>query len=578
MPRGTTSWLLANEVAKLIVGIFSELPDAWKTRLTDSLLTKLAEGAERSNLPGASEWFRDWRSDTPLQEDVKSVLGDALWDFEGTSQFSEDVKSVVLTEEFWTSEVVGEMAQMLLSPWRPMSESGRAAVRRASKGLMDDATCEDVLDAVSRHVRVRLFEHPKLIRANSVMLQRESFELQKRQIQQAAEALKVLEKIESAVARPPALESSRTGIGDGLGFQQLPSRSNAALGGDRLFVVPITGDRDSAPLPDVLTPRFSDGPSVVAAYTPVLGLEAATWLGSVQDEVIRSIGEGDFSHQVKISEELVSMEVGGPQIAAAGKYLLGEAERIGADFSVDAASRRIGLGRARDAYGDAIELDSGNPRAMRGLGRVHEVVGDVDAAMTLYARARARALDLYLNGASEARNDFAHELLRASRHYVSCIAQIIIDDRTSAWSREDGKEQLLGFASESYTLHLKVLAKYHVDDRWRKIEWFMGLVLIAKGVAVGGKPQKAWSLLCHALDARMSMVGGRGGDTDGVLRGNLVWWCRTAYLVGDAVPGFKAQVEQLEQDVKMGLPPWSTIESILLPITPPWKSMEGISA
>jgi hypothetical protein len=325
--------------------------------------------------------------------------------------------------------------------------------------------------------------------------------------------------------------------------------------------------------PDVLTPAIDAHDLLIPAWTPIVGVEAAQWLGEVQQRVTRSIEQADFVTQEGLARELLAAGLPGDDLRASGFYLLGEAKRLQADFS-DPDVRASLLADAADAYGSALEIN-GSVRALRGLGRVQEVQGDVGGALETFRRARVSALQAYADGRGGAKNEAAHEVLRATRHYVACVCQASLDSRGGAPIIRHSKiVQIRGAIAESHELHHEILPRFSTNARWRQIEWFMGMVLVGRAYAVVGDHIQSWLCFLQALTARMEMIEPTRKNFTSIERGNLLWWLRSAQATQSPAPDFSSQLEVLDSALRSDdtSVAWQLMHDIVRPIRHPWLS------
>ena len=112
------------------------------------------------------------------------------------------------------------------------------------------------------------------------------------------------------------------------------------------------------------------------------------------------------------------------------------------------------------------------------------------------------------------------------------------------------------------------------------IEWFMGLVLLAKSYAVVENMQRAWLSLLYALSARMAMMDPAKASLSAVERGNLKWWCDTAKNVKVSDLSFQDGVERLAESVFTNdvSAAWINMQDLVWPVRPPWSQHLGRTA
>lgn len=548
------------------------VPQHVKTKLIDAGLTKLAAAAESSGSTQLAAALRTLRSDTPFLEDVSSGLGRALEKFAREWSVSDPELTRIIVKESWiqrSSTFLSNLAGLLVHPTSSACREFNdmeGELKRVVAGRVSQERVRAGLNFLVSKVREELFTHPKLMPVHALFLQRSSLEGQVAIL----EELRAIRR-ENAAAVAVLIEGAGKPHAAPLGLEvgKPPARTTNNNGSI------ATGPEKrstNVPPPDVLTPAIDGSRLVQSLYEPLVGREVADWLADVQVRVIYTIENADFESQQRIAEELLTVDADVPHLKASANYLLGEAKRLQADFVDDVQQRRRALNGAFEAYSTALDLDGGSPRALRGLARIHEVQGDFGEAMSLYRQARAAALHAYTESAERTHNEHAHEVLRATRHYVSCISEVIRENRQSSWARESGRTQLHGLALESTDLHRTILPRFRADRDWMRIEWFMGLVLLAKGYAAVGDMYRAWLSLLHALMARVEMMDATSANLSRVERGNLLWWCKIASIVNVPAFEFGRIVEDIHRDVDLNNKPavLASIEEALLPLRPPW--------
>jgi hypothetical protein len=546
------------------------LTDSIKNRLIDAGLTKVADAAEATGSSKLAQNLRKLRSDTPFIEDVAAGLRRAVDSF-AVSWRVRDPEFVAAVEnaDLWLkSDFLADLAATL---FRPMTVHGpefdrmKASLNAASPDIPDDRLTEG-LEYLLAKVREELFEHPKLLPIHALYLQVSSLEGQAAILQE----LRAIHKDNTAVLGSIASQQRRETVTlPAAGPQSAKEQSGRdtasirARGGR-----PALGGR----LPDVLTPPLANGTLLVTAYEPVVGREAAVWLDRIQAGITASIERADFAEQEEIAKQLLAsdLKVGG--IEASGYYMLAEAQRLQADFAGSQLVRERFLDSAMDSYSTALDVDPDSARAMRGLGRVHEVRGDVGKALNLYGKARITALHALEDDSDLISSDAAHEVLRSTRHYASCMAQRIRDDRQGLSARDSSLRQLHGVVLESDDLHRSILPKFAAQEGWMYIEWFMGLVLLAKAYIAVEDFQRAWTSLVHALSARMTMMDPTRTYFSSVEQGNLMWWCSIAKGVKIPLANFERGVEYLANSVARGeaVDAWLSMNDLVRPVMPPW--------
>jgi len=559
------------------------VPDKVKSRLIDKGLSKLAEVAERNGSPKLANALRDLRSDTPFIEDLSAALSRAMVSFEWKWRARDALLTeIIMTEtELWRStDFLGLLAGSLLQPTDGVGSDlweMRNALAMVVAGRVPEDRVTAGLEALVAAVREEMFAHPKLYEVHTLYLQKAMLAGQVAMIEKLSDIQRDLASIERAS------QSGLTGASAPLSLPAAPPRKQRGPEADGPptpaaadEIVPTVHTvhlvtRPSVPhLPDVLTPVFDGRCPIVSSYAPVVGEEAARWLGDIQMRVTDTIEQANFAAQQRIAKDLLAEDLGIIELRASAYYLLGEATRLQADFCDDGAREQL-LDAATDAYGAAVDLN-GSIRALRGLGRVREVRGDIAGALRLYGRARAGALLAYTDGGDAPDSEAAHEVLRATRHYVACASQASLASPTGLPVPHSKLTQFHGAIAESCDLHYTILPGFSASTRWMQIEWFMGLVLLARAYTVVGNHHQSWLCLAHALDARIGMMDPAQPSLSAIERGNLLWWLRCARAVKAPVPDFDAQLDLLDAAVESGdtSTAWVTMCDIVWPIRPPW--------
>jgi hypothetical protein len=283
-------------------------------------------------------------------------------------------------------------------------------------------------------------------------------------------------------------------------------------------------------LPDLWTPG-TPRPPFVDAYARVVGTVRAQELWVIAEQGIRAVEDGDFARQVTLGRHVEKTFGDVAEVAAAGTYFLAEGLRLCGSLESDAAQRSQLLAQAESEYSAAVLRLPADPRPLRGLGRVLELQGELGAAEQLLHRAKALSM---LTDDVPTAVAAAHERLRTTRHYVHCVLDIRADSPTSVWNSERKAEQLRGYIVECANLHEEIMPRYQSRPQWSMIEWFMGLVFLAKAWASVGDVMHATFTLLHALRVRLELMPAAGALTD-VERSNVQWWLSVATTV--ALPG-----------------------------------------
>lgn len=328
-------------------------------------------------------------------------------------------------------------------------------------------------------------------------------------------------------------------------------------------------------LPDILTPGLSPSDlstELAARFEP----DMVTSLLDVSRSAVAAVEAGDFAAQESIARRILELAETEKPLASTGHYFLAEGLRLQADLTTGQARHTL-LRLALDAYGTARDLDPENIRASRGLARTFEVLGDHAEAARLFeysyvvgrqqlsqAERLERSVRLGLN----------HEVLRAGRHYVHCLEDIRLTDPVHAHVLNASKDRVIELARESSALHRERMPLFKGQQDWSRIEWFMGLTLLAKSYAGVGDAKTALNELANALVARRLMIEGDRPLT-AIERANLRWWAATASTVRhELVPGWRAALEALQAalaatDDRAVLSAVDALLASLQPILPP---------
>ena len=547
------------------------LTDSIKTRLIDTGLTKLADAADSAGSTQLAQALRRLRSDTPFIEDVSAGLGRALESFSADWENRDpELVAVIGDASLWQStDLLGDLATTLMRPTSGHGpEFGRMkdALTSVAPHIPDDRLAEG-LDFLINKVREELFDHPKLRDVHSLYLQVVNAERQTAIL----EELRAIKDNTAALAmRAP--EVNRRGISS---VRPRLEASKSARALPAVSPAPKVKSADETPsgrLPDVLTPCLDSSQLIVPSYLPVVGKEAAFWLDGVLASITDSIEKADFVGQKAMADRLLANNLGLRSLEASAHYMLGEAQRLQADFIDSFDEREQLLDLAIESYSAALELDTTSARAQRGLGRAHEVKGDLGSALALYEKARISALHMLAEEEQSVSSETAHEVLRLTRHYAAALSQRIRDDPHGLSARDSKLRQLHGLILQSEELHRSILPRFGAQADWMHIEWFMGLILLAKAYVVVGDSQRAWLSLLHALSARMAMMDPTKAAFSSVEYGNLIWWCGVARGVKPPMADFDEAVERIAEAVTTGDTPaaWLYMQDVVSPIRPPW--------
>lgn len=305
--------------------------------------------------------------------------------------------------------------------------------------------------------------------------------------------------------------------------------------------------------PDILTPG-SSSQDLVSALTPKMDSSLAHHLGTLSEAAISAVETGDFDLHISIGKEIEAIACDFREIEAAGRYFVAEGYRLQAGLEPVAAQKGALLQSAIEYYTMSLESCQNNPRALRGLARVNEVQQHFDEAMAFLERAKGLALtELAANPQSKRQIYLSHEILRITRHHIHCILDIQATNPSSRWHRESMKRQLEGYVVESDNLHRDKMPLFNDRKHWLYIEWFMGLVFLAKAWGNSGDSIKMILYLLQALWCRRQLLNGSRPLTK-VEQDNLRWWLHTASseAAKSMSRGFNVGVEQLAQALSFG--------------------------
>ena len=326
-------------------------------------------------------------------------------------------------------------------------------------------------------------------------------------------------------------------------------------------------------LPDLLTPGFT-ADQIGEIYKAEVGTELSNILSSCFEDAIQSVAEGDFRSQVRIGEQIAEYACECPEFKGVGLYFCGEGWRLLGDLENDSEKRNNAYNQAEENYNKSIECSPDDPRPIRGLGRLYELRGCFDEALMNFDKAKGLALlghsnPLFVNK----RHYFAHELLRITRHNIYCLLDVKETNPYSKWHREHKSREIEGYIIESENRHREHMMLFKTHDRWYQIEWFMGLVFLAKAWASMKNQERMIYCLLHALLMRRKMFKDQE-NLGKIERANLQWWLDVSSSSGMRLNRtFERGIEKLRyalmndehgEVIKI-------IDDILIPISPPWE-------
>jgi tetratricopeptide (TPR) repeat protein len=290
----------------------------------------------------------------------------------------------------------------------------------------------------------------------------------------------------------------------------------------------------------------------------------------IAEQGIKAVEDGDFAQQVVLGQHVENAFEDVLDIAASGTYFRAEGLRLSAPLQAEDQRRRDFLEEAESAYVHAASSLPNDARPLRGLGRVLEVQGNLGKAEQILHRAKALAVLAHVAESATALGA-AHERLRTTRHYVHCVLDMRSESPASVWNTEQKEEQLRGYVVECANLHAELMPLYQRRPLWAQIEWFMGLVFLAKAWASLGDVPNATFALLHALRFRVDLLPAEG-MLSAVEHANLVWWLSVASHLqdgGDVIIRTAAHRMSTAVDSHDRRTVKLTAASVLYPILPP---------
>jgi len=385
-------------------------------------------------------------------------------------------------------------------------------------------------------------------------------------------SLPTLENAGSTQARRGQRGSSPGTDLDRSGAPASPLVSEAALARGKAALIITPKGLGAAPPLDLWTP----GPArqgVIAYYEPIVGREMAQRLWTISKSAISAVASGDFQRQVEIGRELERLAPDHAYLIAEGAYFAAEGLRLLAD--VERSSERVAELQklALDDYHRAAAALPHDPRPVRGIGRIFEVQGQYDKALSHLHRAKGLCLTGLAATDATSRPDLAHEMLRTTRHFIHCLLDMRTTNPLSQWHRENKRQELEGLIAECENYHRDYMPTFKNAESWWHIEWFMGLVFLARAWVQLGYPERAKPGLVYALDARRNLMG-HDAHLSAVERANLRWWLSVAKDRTIAFgPRSRDLLDRLAAAVNKGerRAVHQVIDDLLLPELPPWK-------
>jgi len=334
-------------------------------------------------------------------------------------------------------------------------------------------------------------------------------------------------------------------------------------------------DSDKTMHPDLWTPGHAKA-VLVSHYEELVGQETANELWTLSQAGVSAVAGGDFARQIVLGEKLVELAPNIDFLKAKGTYFAAEGLRLLAVLEKDSQKADEMQNLALEKYHSASDVLPQDPSPLRGIGRTLQVMGKYDEALAYYVRAKGLCLTGLASADAEVRLDLAHEILRTSRHLIHCYLEIMATNALSLWNRENKRHELEGLLVECENFHRERMPAFRTAPSWWLIEWFMGLVLIARAWAQLGRPDRARTCFVHALDARRKLLGNEG-ELNAVERDNLRWWLATAR---DSSAGFDSHsrdlIERMGSAIESGQLECirRIIDDLLLPMLPPWNERD----
>lgn len=355
-----------------------------------------------------------------------------------------------------------------------------------------------------------------------------------------------------------------------LGTATCPADDSALAGSSTGLIITSASTNPTPPL-DLWTP----GPAredVIAYYDPIVGRGTAERLWTISKAAISAVASGDFQRQVDIGCELERIASDHPYLMAEGAYFTAEGLRLLADMERSSEKAADLRKRALENYRRSSAGLPYDPRPIRGIGRILEVRGDYDEALGHLKHAKGLCLTGLASTDATRRPDLAHEMLRTARHLIHCVLEIRAKSPLSQWNRENKRPEIEGLIAECDNYHRDYMPTFEKAESWWLIEWFMGLVFLARAWAEVGYQEKAKQSLVYALAARRKLIG-HDAHLSAVERTNLRWWLSVARdRTTSFDPRSRELVERLAAAVDQGQRQGvhQAIDDLLLPVLPPW--------
>jgi hypothetical protein len=324
----------------------------------------------------------------------------------------------------------------------------------------------------------------------------------------------------------------------------------------------------------VWTPGNSES-EFLSFYTPIIGDAAARHLWAINRNSISAVSQGNFQRQIGVSDELHSLVPDNVILAGEASYFKAEGLRLLADVERTPEKKGILRDQATDEYLHAETLLKDDPRPIRGLGRLLEIKGDFNGALKQFTIAKGLCLTQRSRDSLTSNLDLAHEILRSTRHFIHCLLDIRSTNLSSAWHRVNKEHEIEGYLSECENLHFENMPQFLSEPAWYYIEWFMGLVFLAKAWGGLGHFTHMQRTLVKALDARRRLLV-PASDLSPVERANLEWWLSVARMYHNVgfEPDFSKMLDRVEAALRANdlSALRSSIDEIVALFLPQWAS------
>lgn len=286
-------------------------------------------------------------------------------------------------------------------------------------------------------------------------------------------------------------------------------------------------------------------------YTPLFGSDEALNLWNISRAAIQAVADGDFSTQINTAHALAGSPASESVLAGEAAYFKAEGLRLLAGIERSPARKEDLLSQAMEQYMTAREILKDDPRPIRGVGRLLELQGELDKALMKFQAAKGLCLTALSQVPATAQLDIVHEILRSTRHFIHCLLDIRTTNPVSVWHRTRKEQELEGYLLECDSLHFEYMPLFISNTGWYYIEWFMGLVFLAKAWGSLGRYPKMQRDLVAAMDARRRLMPPNREISD-VERANLQWWHSVAQEQREHLERtFIIQIDKLDQAVAL---------------------------